>query len=261
LAAAAALALTVLQPILWGGPAATLQQDSAPQKVLAAQPQAAQPSPETKPPDASTAKLSWPAHEPLERSKEIAYSALFRAWGAEYGGADACRQAKTLGLDCRSGRGGLEVLRQFNRPVVMALSDEQGREFFATMTALDANSASYSVGSQTRIVAHSDLAAHWSGRYTVLLRLPAEAHEQIRVGNSGPAVQWLGSQLALAQGRAPPASAKEQVFDEALLQQVKKFQVAQGLVPDGAVGPQTLLRLSSVADQTGPKLWREPRGK
>jgi murein L,D-transpeptidase YcbB/YkuD len=47
---------------------------------------------------------------------------------------------------------------------------------------------------------------------------------------------------------------KEQVFDDALVRQVKQFQFAQGLVPDGAVGPQTLVRLASAADQAAPKL-------
>ena len=249
LVACAALALTVVAPLPWSDPPAPPKAAELPPAVKAA------------PPRTTTTALAWPDLEPRERSKQMAFSALFRAWGVDYGGGDACEQAKSLGLDCRSGRGGLDLLRQLNRPVVMALGDEQGREFYATMTALDDNSASYVVGSETRVVAHSDLAAHWSGRYTVLLRLPPEAHEKIRMGKSGPAVQWLGSQLALAQGRAPQATTREFVFDEALLQQVKKFQIGEGLIPDGAVGPQTLLRLSSVADQTGPKLWREPRGK
>ena len=35
---------------------------------------------------------------------------------------------------------------------------------------------------------------------------------------------------------------------DALVRQVKQFQLSEGLIPDGAVGPQTLLRLSGVAD-------------
>jgi len=249
LAAIAAAALLVVQP---------LQRGDIPAQIKAAE---KSPPGETKPALAVADKLNWPATVPLERSKEMAFAALFRAWGAEYGGADPCRQATGLGLDCRSGRGGLDQLRQLNRPVVMPMNDDQGREFYATMLTLDEKSAIYSVGGETRTVAHSDLAAHWSGRYTVLLRLPAAPHEQIRMGMSGPAVQWLSGQLARAQGREPPAASSEQVVDEALLRQVKQFQLEQGLVPDGAVGPQTLLRLGSVADKTGPKLWHEQGDK
>jgi general secretion pathway protein A len=42
---------------------------------------------------------------------------------------------------------------------------------------------------------------------------------------------------------------------------VKQFQLAQGLVPDGAVGPQTLMRLSAVADPGAPKLRGGQGGK
>jgi general secretion pathway protein A len=202
--------------------------------------------------------LAWPAHEPRERSKEMAYASLFRAWGASYDGNDACHQAKGLGLSCRSGRGGLDTLRQLNRPVIMQMSDERGGEFYATMTSLDDKTATYIVASETRVAAHNDLAAHWSGRYTALLRLPPDSHEQIRPGKNGPAVLWLSRQLALAQGREPLAEGQEPVFDEALVRQVKQFQLEHGLVPDGAAGPQTLMRLSNAADQSGPKLLRAP---
>src|SRR6185436_13684032 len=61
-------------------------------------------------------KLEWPADQPRERSEQLAYAALFRAWGANYEGEDACNQAEGLGLRCRSARGGLDELRQLNRP-------------------------------------------------------------------------------------------------------------------------------------------------
>jgi len=223
-------------------------------------PTASLPATPQKPPTVKLGTLDWPAGEALERSKELAYNGLFLAWGSSYDGGDPCRQATRLGLSCRSGRGGLDALRQLNRPVVMQMGDDQGREFFATMTALDDKAATYVVGNDTRVVAHADLAAHWSGRYTALLRLPPDGQEQVRVGQSGPAVGWLNRQLALAQGREPPAGNQEQVFDEALVRQVKQFQLEQGLIPDGAAGPQTLMRLSN-ADPSGPKLLRGAGGK
>jgi len=42
-----------------------------------------------------------------------------------------------------------------------------------------------------------------------------------------------------------------------MMLQVKQFQLAQGLVPDGVVGPQTMMQLSSAADMNAPKLNRE----
>ena len=203
--------------------------------------------------------LEWPADEPRARSEAMAYSALFHAWGAEYQGADACKQAAGLGLRCQTARGGLDDLRQFNRPAVLRMSDGQGQEFQATLTALTNKSATFAIGTETRTVALDALAAQWSGHYTLLWRMPPFA-EKMRPGERGPAVEWLSKQLAQTQGRAAEAAA-DPVFDDALVRQVKQFQLAQGLTPDGAVGPQTLMRLGSVADQAAPNLLNEPGKK
>jgi len=50
---------------------------------------------------------------------------------------------------------------------------------------------------------------------------------------------------------------KDPRYDQVVERQVKQFQLAQGLTPDGAVGPQTLMRLAGVADQSAPKLTPE----
>jgi general secretion pathway protein A len=85
---------------------------------------AKQPKP-TPPADA----LEWPENQALADSSALAYAALFRAWGADYQGGDACKQAEGLGLRCRSARGGLDELRELNRPAVLLLHDAQDREF------------------------------------------------------------------------------------------------------------------------------------
>ncbi|GAO35335.1 peptidoglycan-binding protein [Sulfuricella sp. T08] len=201
--------------------------------------------------------LEWPAAEPLSRSKALAYAALFRAWGTDYQGEDACRQAEGMGLRCRTTRGGLDELRQLDRPAVLHLRDNQGQEFHAALTQLDDKSATFTIGTATRTVAIDALAAQWSGHYTLLWRLPPVARKNIRQGERGPDVEWLGKQLAQVQGKAAETTA-DPVFDEAMVSQVKQFQLIQGLTPDGAVGSQTLMRLSGVADRTAPKLSHAP---
>jgi general secretion pathway protein A len=200
--------------------------------------------------------LEWPADEALGDSRALANAALFRAWGVDYKGGDPCRRAEVLGLRCRSARGGLDELRELNRPAVLLLRDGQGREFHATLSALDDKSAGFALGAQTRTVAIGALAAQWSGQYTVLWRMPPDAHENMRAGERGPAVAWLSRELAQAQGRAAEPG-RDRLFDQVLLQQVKQFQLAEGLIPDGVVGPRTLMRLAGVADKTAPKLLRK----
>jgi general secretion pathway protein A len=69
-------------------------------------------------------------------------------------------------------------------------------------------------------------------------------------------VAWLSRQLAQVQGQVVDAN-KDPLFDDVLVRQVKQFQLARGLVPDGAVGPQTVMRLAGVGDQTAPTLLRQ----
>jgi general secretion pathway protein A len=218
-------------------------------------------------PSANTQEtLVWPAGEAAANSKTMALAALFRAWGADYKGVDTqtaavCRQARDLGVRCRMSRGGLDELRQANRPAVLQMRDVKGEEFFATLTALDDTTASFVVGGENQTVALGALAAQWSGEYTTLWRAPPEGLRTIRPGERGEAVAWLGGQFAQIQGTKADAAGKDQVYDEALVRKVRQFQLARGLIPDGAVGPQTLLRLSSAADTAAPRLFPEPAAR
>jgi general secretion pathway protein A len=229
-------------------PAASPVQVAAPAATPIAVP-VTQPEPVAVLPD----RLEWPADQPRARSKELAYAALFQAWGENYQGKDACRKAEELGLRCRSARGGLEELRQMNRPAVLAMRDAEGREFSATLTALDDKAATFAVGTQTRSVGLAALAAQWAGQYTLLWRMPPGALDRLFVGVRGPAVQWLTTQLAQAKGQVAPVS-KAPLFDDEVERQVKEFQLAQGLVPDGLVGSQTVMRLAAVGDRSAPQL-------
>ena len=199
------------------------------------------------------ARLEWPSDKPVAQSGALAYAALFKAWGADYQGGEPCRQAEALALRCRSARGGLDELRMLNRPAVLLLRDEQGREFHAALTGLGPDSATFAVGGITRTVALDALAAQWSGHYSLLWRLPPFIGDMLRAGEQGPGVAWLIEQLARARGETPDA-ARTPVYDDAVAREVKQFQLDRGLIPDGSVGPQTLIRLVGETDSTAPKL-------
>ncbi len=198
--------------------------------------------------------LTLPADVPRERSRAIAYNALFQAWQLNYReGGDPCHQAETLNLRCRTARGGLEELRKFNLPAVLYLLDNQGQAFYATMIKLDADSATFITGNITQQVNIAALATQWSGYYTQLLHLPLDSRNSLAIGAHGPAVQWLSNQLALLQGRAAEASAAI-TYDDELRRQVKQFQLSYGLIPDGVARAQTLALLSAMTDQSAPRL-------
>ncbi|HSQ03710.1 MAG TPA: peptidoglycan-binding protein, partial [Burkholderiales bacterium] len=191
--------------------------------------------------------------EPHSRSKTIAYTALFRAWGLDYRSADPCQQAERMGLRCRAARGGLDELRRLNRPAVLQMLDEQGREFFACLTALDEKGATFTISTEQRRVGLAALASQWSGHYTMLWRTRPDLPRSIHPGDSGPSVTWLNQQLAQLQGRDGETSPNA-VYDASMVREVKQFQLARGLIPDGTVGAQTLMYLSSAADRSAPVL-------
>jgi general secretion pathway protein A len=140
------------------------------------------------------------------------------------------------------------------------MRDDQGREFHAALIALEQKTATFAIGAETRTVALDALAAQWAGHYTLLWRMPPDARENIRSGERGPAVQWLIRQLAQAQGQVADTS-RDPLFDDVLERQVKQFQLAQGLIPDGVVGPQTVMRLAGVGDRSAPKLLPRQGGR
>jgi len=55
---------------------------------------------------------------------------------------------KAWGLRCRSARGGLDELRRLNRPAVLLMRDDQGREFHAALVALAGKSATFASASR-----------------------------------------------------------------------------------------------------------------
>ena len=204
--------------------------------------------------------LAWPAQLPRAQSRSLAYAALLRAWGVDPTGQDPCRQVEAQGLRCRSSRGGLDELRHLNRPAVLYLRDPLGEGFYATLIALDQRSASFAVGGETRTVALGALAPQWSGHYTLLWRVPPEVQGNLQAGERGAAVQWLARQLAVTGDQAADAP-KDAVFDEAMVARLRQFQLTQGLIPDSALGPQTLLRLSLQGDSAAPTLDRASKGR
>ncbi|MDD4929301.1 MAG: AAA family ATPase [Gallionella sp.] len=204
---------------------------------------------------AEPAALPWPPAEPLARSEVAAYTALFSAWGTNYQGENPCLQAESIGLRCLTGRGGLDELRQIDRPAVLLMHDDRGEAFHATLTRLDEQSATFTTGTENRTLPLSDIAAQWSGHYTLLSRMPPAANRPIRPGDRGPDVARIAHQLAQIDGHAAEP-AKDPVFDQSMMNQIRQFQLLHGLTPDGAIGAQTMMRISTAADLTAPGLLR-----
>jgi general secretion pathway protein A len=203
------------------------------------------------------ATLSRPAGQSGPATRETAYQALFRQWDVPYDGRDyrsLRAQARSAGLKCLTGKGGISDLLEMNRPAVLRLRDGTGSGYYAVLTALDGEKATFVLGDETRTVDTGEIAQRWSGDYLLLWRAPPGYEGELKRGSRGRAAAWLEKQLALAQGRAVPAGGN-QVYDEEVVKQVKAFQTAAGMAPDGVAGPRTILRLCNASpDNRDPVL-------
>jgi general secretion pathway protein A len=202
------------------------------------------------------ATLDRPAHLSGESTRGTAYSALLKEWQAQYrqgDGRDVCEQAAGLGLRCLKGRGSVAHLRQMNRPVVLKLIDDEGGDYYATLTSLKREAAAVTIGNEKRTVDVKEIARWWSGDYLLLWRAPPEYKDELRPGGRGPMVAWLDKQLALIAGRTEPAK-PEQVYRAGMVKQVKRLQLATGLIPDGVVGTRTIMSLTAAVGTKEPVL-------
>lgn len=198
-------------------------------------------------------RLEWPSGVAASNGLAEANAALFRAWGLDYRGGDVCALAGGSGLRCRNDHGGLNALKFWNRPAVLSMRDGRGKEFYATLVGLAADRARFVVAGRQREVATATLAAQWTGQYSLLWRQPRRLSGPISRGARGAEVVWLRQRLAAAEGRAPEAR-PDPFFDADLERRVKRFQLKQGLMPAGFVGPKTQARLEALADPDAPKL-------
>ena len=189
------------------------------------------------------------------RSDISAWSALFDRWGVGYqpgSQTSACEQAVAVGLHCLSGNGSLADLKALNQPALLSLKTKKNT-LQVTLSALSDTTATLvsHEGVVTRDV--TEVVSEWTGDYTVLWRVPPDYSGALERGDRGASVLWLRRQL-VQLGRLPPTSQFKPVFDNALMQQVQRFQKEQNVNPDGLVGPYTAIRLMAALDSRIPQL-------
>lgn len=198
--------------------------------------------------------LGLPNHMSGEETKERAYDVLFKKWSLTYRPGDVIVQAQAQGLRCLKQRGDLTRLARMNKPAVLTLRDKKETSYYAALTSLGEKTATLTIGLESRTVDLPELAQCWSGEYLLFWRLPPEYDKsQLRPGDRGPLVAWVQKHLELAQGRTVSDKPKE-VYDQEMVNQVIKFQAANGLKPDGIVGPKTIMFLTAFTEDGDPVL-------
>ncbi|MGA3083966.1 MAG: AAA family ATPase [Thermodesulfobacteriota bacterium] len=194
-------------------------------------------------------------------TRNMAYRALLSQWGIPVNPRDRgtpCEQAIEKGLHCLNEKGGLSDLQRLNKPAVLTLVDGKGEEYFAAILSIQDHTATFAIGNETRKVDIRKIASWWLGEYTLFWKVPSNYKGKLDQGNHGPLVAWIDQQLSIVQGR--PAKPEEKLlYNEPMKKEIRAFQITAGLVPDGIMGPRTIICLANATDAGGPTLINKKR--
>ncbi|APW39938.1 peptidoglycan-binding protein [Rhodoferax koreense] len=240
----------------WTGASPTAASSAAGPHIAAARPAASQASAAL----AATATAAATDHfadlfTTLPRAEDAAWRALAADWKATPdAAADPCEALPAQGLQCfRSTRTSLALIRQLDRPGLLTLTDAQGRPAYALLRGLDARNATLLVNGQPRAVPLATLALYWRGEYATLWRTPPlDDRLKGEKARAAATAQWVSQQLATLPGVATPASGA--AAGDSPRERIYRFQLAQGLVPDGQAGPITLMLLNRATGVAEPQL-------
>jgi general secretion pathway protein A len=197
----------------------------------------------------------------IEGSRNTQYTAwnsllalwTLRASEADVRTAQRCPPQLAPGVFCLRSAGSLTKLEKLRRPVLLRLSSGS-HEAWAVLLGAGERRVRLSIDGETIETSRQRLERLWLGEFHAIWRAPAVISGNLRRGDNGAAVDWLTSSLVEA-GHLSTAGTGPQTFDAALEQAVRRLQSAHGLVPDGIVGPETLLAATSHIDR-GPRLRR-----
>ena len=190
-------------------------------------------------------------------STDAAFATLFELWGLEYvsGPETGCSQAEAAGYSCFFQRGSWGSLKQFDRPAILTLVDQEGGAHDVVLTGIEGQRIQLSIGGVA--VSHPAAAVSdlWFGEYMLLWRPPNGTSQSLGPGTRGPNVLWLRQSLAAIDPRYATRAPDSDIYDADLQQQVRAFQRDNRLDVDGLAGRQTQIIINSLlAPDSAPRL-------
>ena len=187
-------------------------------------------------------------------NEDQAVTTLAKQWQAALGKGDACQAATRQQLFCFRNSGGLPLVRQLERPVMLMLHGDRTPTLYGVLVALDDQFAVLQLGEQRLRVALGTLANVWRGDFVTLWKAPESYRSKVLLGQSGPVVDWVAQRMSQIDGKGTPSQSERIVYDAALQGRVQDFQLAQGLKPDGVVGGTTFMQINRLTGIDEPRL-------
>jgi general secretion pathway protein A len=193
----------------------------------------------------------------LLRNMDQAWRELAQDWKAEAGEGEPCKALQKDQLNCFSKNLNLGLIRELGRPGILTLDAGSGAASYAVLTGLTRDSATLRAAGTEQTVTLAALAARWQGDFATLWRAPPGYAARTGSSATRETQDWIAGRLAEVNGSPVPAG--KRAADEVLMKtQLRSFQLAQGLVADGQVGPMTFMQLNRVAGVEEPRLRTEP---
>ena len=186
------------------------------------------------------------------RNERDAWRELAPAWKLDLDGSDPCREVLKLQVQCYRSSSTLALIRQLGRPGIVTLYDDDNRPIFALLTGLSGRTATLRMGGTVQTVTLVSLAGMWRGEFATLWRAPPGYAPRAVETPPRALAEWLTTQLGSLTGAAPAPGGV--AGGAALKSRVIAFQLAQGLKPDGLVGPTTLMQLNRAIGIDEPRL-------
>lgn len=196
---------------------------------------------------------SHPLREILAKQTEggsltDAFNALAQAWGvppiARGKDSDSLRPED---LTARSGlrvsrfTGNMGALLRMDYPAILEMNLPEGGRRYQALLGTDKGKLLLSAPPGERAsFTGAEVEAIWSGRSYLLWKNPLNIPPVAKTGTRGESIRTLKKMLRGAGFYQGPVN---DVFDDAAVAAVRRFQAANGLEPDGVVGNQTLLLL------------------
>jgi general secretion pathway protein A len=191
----------------------------------------------------------------LLRDESAAWRELAQAWKLPVPEGEPCEALARGGVQCFNKTLSLAIIRQLGRPGIVTLDAQSGQPSYAILSALTDQTATLQAAGSEQTVTLAALAQRWQGDFSTLWRGPAGRVDKPREGEGGPAVEWAASRLAAIKGAPAPASPR---LNATLRAELKAFQLAHGLPPDGRPGPLTYMQLNRASGLDEPRLRTEP---
>ncbi|SEW22057.1 ExeA family protein [Luteibacter sp. 329MFSha] len=156
------------------------------------------------------------------------------------------------GFACVSGRGSLDQLRRFDRPIVLELDDANAKQQVLLVGAGDEAVRLYLGGKYVELTREA-FEQVWNGRFYAVFRVDPDMPGKLSRGSSGDGLAWALERLPPDPAAAPGTSPT--TFDRSVETRVLTLQRRFGIAADGVIGPETMFALSSL-DTNGPHLAR-----